>query len=260
MIFRHQLAPRQSHGAVAPAFDAISDTQQKAVMSDWFVTQPDHARLSGELAAALDSKLIHNLSDAVVRAIGVHDIGWMPFDGDTGSPQPPKAHDSGVAVSFVNSEPETFLPAWMGSIQAAQSTGALGGLLVSAHFARLATPYLESGKGTAEQRAQVQQFLHRERARADRLRPQAGLRSGEIENLIRVLQFCDLASLYWCANPEAPVEFPQVLNGRRVQFFCESGGFRITPNLLSRALTLEIPCVRFVDGMPERETVRVKVE
>lgn len=259
MIFRSQLAPRESHGAVTPAFDAISEAQQKAGVSDWFVTQPDHARLSGELAAALDPAMVHNLSEAVVRAIGMHDIGWMPFDGDAGSPQPPKAHDSGVAVSFVNSEPATFLPAWTGSIQAAQSTGALGGLLVSAHFARLTTPYLEGNKGTPEQRAQVQQFLHRERARADRLLPQAGLRSGEIENLIRVLQFCDLASLYWCANPEAPVEFPQVLNGSRVQFFCESGGFRMTPNLLTHALALEMPCVRFVNGKPERETVRVKI-
>ena len=260
MIFRGQLPPRESRGDVTPAFDAISDIQQKAQVTDWFVTQPDHARLSGELAAALDPKLIHNVSEAVVRAIGMHDIGWMPFDGDAGSPQPPTAHDSGVAVSFVNSDPETFLPAWTGSIQAAQSTGALGGLLVSAHFARLTTPYLEGGKGTPEKRAQVQQFLHRERARVDRLLPQAGLRSGEIENLIQVLQFCDLASLYWCANPEEPVEFPQVLNGRRVQFFCEGGAFRIVPKLLTHALALEIPCVRFVNGRPEGETVRVRVK
>ena len=259
MIFRRQLGPLASHGEVTSAFDAISEAQQKAAVSDWFVTQPDHARLSGELAAALDPNTIHNISGAVVRAIGLHDIGWMPFDGDAASPQLPKAHDSGVAVSFVNSEPEVFLPAWTGSIQAAQSTGALGGLLVSAHFARLTTPYLEGGKGTPQQREQVQQFLHRERARMDRLLPQAGLRSGEIENLIQVLQFCDLVSLYWCANPEAPVEFPQVLNGRRVQFSCEGGGFRMQPNLLKHALQLEIPCVRFVDGKPEREMVRARV-
>ena len=260
MIFRSDLAPRDSHGAITPAFDAISEAQQKATVSDWFVTQPDHARLSGELAAALDPRFVHNVSEAVVRAIGIHDIGWMPFDGDAGSPQPPRAHDSGLAVSFVNSEPEIFLPAWTGSIQAAQSTGALGGLLVSAHFARLTSPYLESGKGTPEQRTQVEQFLHRERARADRLLPQAGLRSGEIENLIQVLQFCDLASLYWCANPHAPVEMPQMITGSRVQFFCELGGFRMKPNLLTHALQLEIPCVRFANGNPERTTVRARVE
>ena len=260
MIFRSQLHPHESHGAVAPAFDAISETQHKAGVSDWFVTQPDHARLSGELAAALDPNLIHHISEAVARAIGMHDIGWMPYDGDAGSPQAPKALDSGVAISFVNSEPETFLPAWLGSIQAAQSTGPLGGLIVSAHFQRLTTPYLESGKGTPEQRSRVEQFLHRERARVDRLLPQAGLRPGEIEALIQVLQFCDLASLYWCANPLAPIELPQVLNGSRVQFSCEGGRFRMAPNLLKHALTLEIPCVRFMDGKPEREMVRVRVE
>jgi hypothetical protein len=260
LIFRSQLAPLESRGAVSPAFDAISETQQKATVSDWFVTQPDHARISGELAAALDPSLVPNLSEAVVRAIGMHDIGWMPYDGDAGSPQAPRALDSGVAVSFVNSEPETFLPAWMGSIQAAQSTGALGGLIVSAHFQRLTTPYLESGKGTPEQRSQVERFLHRERARVDRLLPQAGLRPGEIEALIQVLQFCDLASLYWCANPQAPVELPQRLSGRQVQFSCESGSFHMTPSLLKEALALEIPCVRFVDGKAEWEMVRLRVE
>jgi len=260
LIFRGQLAPMESRGAVSPAFEAISETQQKATVSDWFVTQPDHARISGELAAALDPRLVPNLSEAVVRAIGIHDVGWMRYDGDAGSPQAPRALDSGVAVSFVNSEPETFLPAWMGSIQAAQSTGALGGLIVSAHFSRLTTPYLESGKGTPEQRSRVEQFLHRERARVDRLLPQAGLRPGEIEALIQVLQFCDLASLYWCANPQTPVELPQMIHGSRVQFSCQCGGFRMTPGLLKQALTLEIPCVRFVDEKAERELVAVQVE
>ena len=63
-------------------------------------------------------------------------------------------------------------------------------------------PYLDSGKGTPEQRAQVEEFLQREAARVERLLPQAGLPVEEIETLIAVLQFCDLASLYFCANPE----------------------------------------------------------
>jgi hypothetical protein len=260
LIFRSQLSAQESRGALRPAFEAIAETQQHAVLCDWYVTQPDHARLSAELAAAFDSRKVPRLSEPVLRAIAMHDMGWMPYDGDVTAPRAPSRLESGVPLSFANTEPETFLPAWMGSIQAAQSTGPLGGLIVSAHFARLTHPYLESGKGTPEQRAQVEQFLLREAARVERLLPQAGVSVEEVEALITVLQFCDLASLYFCANPESPVEQPQVLNGGRVQFCFENGAFRMRPNLLDHVLVLEIPCVRWVDGKAEREIVPVKVQ
>jgi hypothetical protein len=260
LIFRSKLAAQESTGAVRPAFEAIAGTQQNAALTDWYVTQPDHARISGELAAALDSRKVPNVREAIVRAISLHDVGWMPYEGDVSSPRPPKELGSNLPLSFTNAEPELFLSAWMGSIQAAQSTGPLGGLLVSAHFARLTHPYLDRGAGTPEQRAQVEQFLHREAARVDRLLPQAGLPVEEIEALIAVLQFCDLASLYLCANPAAPVELPQVLNGSRVQLSFEQGSFRMRPNLLDYVLVLEIPCVRFVEGKAQREVVPVKVQ
>jgi hypothetical protein len=260
MIFRSQLAVHESRGELRPAFDAIAQVQQSAGVSDWYVTQPDHAQVSAELAAAFDSRKVPRIEESVLRAIAMHDVGWMPYDGDITAPHAPSQLESGVAVSFANTEPETFLPAWMGSIQAAQSTGPLGGLMVSAHFARLTHPYLDGGKGTPEQRAQVEGFLLREAARVERLLPQAGLPVEEIEALITVLQFCDLASLYFCANPEAPVELPQLLNGSRVQFSFENGAFRMRPNLLDHVLVLEIPCVRWVDGKAERAMVPVKVQ
>jgi hypothetical protein len=254
------LSAQESDGELRPVFEAIAETQQRATPSDWYVTQPDHARISGEFAAAFDSRKVPNVREAIVRAIGMHDIGWMPYDGDVSSPCKPTQLASGVPLSFTNTEPEQFLRAWQGSIQAAQSTGPLGGLIVSAHFARLTHPYLDRGAGTAEQRALVEAFLHREAARVDRLLPQAGLPLEEIEALVAVLQFCDLASLYVCANPAARVELPQVLNGSKVQLSFEQGSFRMKPNLLDHVLVLEIPCVRFVDGKSEREMVPVKVQ
>jgi hypothetical protein len=260
LIFRSKLAAQESDGAVRPAFEAVAETQQKAVVTDWYVPQPDHARISGELAAAFDSLKVPNVREPIVRAISIHDIGWMPYDGDVSSPCKPTQLESGVPVSFANTEPEQFLRAWLGSIQASQSTGPLGGLIVSAHFARLTHPYLQRGAGTPDQRAQVEQFLHREAERVDRLLPHAGMALEEIEELINVLQFCDLASLYLCANPAAPVELPQVLNGSRVQFSFEQGAFHMRPNLLDHVLILEIPCVRWVDGKAQRELVPVKVQ
>jgi hypothetical protein len=190
------------------------------------VTQPDHARISGELASAFESRKVPNVSEAIVRAISMHDIGWMQYDGDLGSPCAPTTQEPGVPLSFANTQPEQFLRAWLGSIQAAQSTGPLGGLIVSAHFARLTHPYLDRGAGTPQQREQVEQFLHREASRVERLLPLAGVSPEEIEALIAVLQFCDLASLYLCANPAAPVELPQVLDGGRVQLSFEQGSFQ----------------------------------
>jgi len=260
MIFRSKLAAQESEGAVRPVFEAIAGIQQSASASDWCVTQPDHARISGELAAGFDPRKVPNVSEAITRAISIHDIGWMPSDGDINSPRQPATHESGAPVSFVYTEPERFLPAWRGSVQASQSTGTLGGLIVSAHFARLAGFYLKRGAGTPEQRAQVEQFQLREAARVERLLPQVGLPVNEIEELIVVLQFCDLASLYLCANPTSPVEFPQVLNGSQLQFSFEQGAFRMRPNLLDHVLVLEIPCLRFVNGKAQRELVPVKVQ
>jgi hypothetical protein len=254
------LAAQESQGAVRPVFDAVAEIQRSAAVSDWYVTLPDHSGISGKLAAAFDSRKVPNVGEAVVRAISLHDIGWMPSDGDVHSPSAPTRHESGVPVSFANHGPERFLGAWTGSIQASQSTGALGGLIVSSHFARLSQPYLRRGSGTPEQRTQVEQFLQRETARVERLLPKAGLSAEEIEGLITVLQFCDLASLYLCANPLAPVEFPQVLGGERVQLSFEHGAFRMRPCLLDHVLVLEIPCVRFVDGTAERAIVPVKVQ
>jgi hypothetical protein len=260
MIFRSHLSAQSTTGAVQPAFDVISKTQLTANVADWFVTQPDHAKLSGELAGAVDSRKVPNLTQAVKDAIGMHDVGWIPYDGGFKTPRPPVQTQDGVPVSFVNSAPERFLSAWSSSIQAAQSTGALGGLIVSAHFARLTHPYLEKGKGTPEERAKVEQFLYREAERVDRLLPQAGLKLEEIDRLVEFLRLCDLMSLYLCANPAAPVDLPYLHEGEKVQLSFEEGAYRMRPHLLDHVVILEIPCLRWVNGKFEKELVPIKVQ
>jgi hypothetical protein len=260
MIFRSQLSAQSTTGAVQPIFDVISETQLKASTTDWFVTQPDHAKLSGELAGAVDSRKVPNLTKAVKEAIGLHDVGWIPYDGGFKTPRPPVQTPDGVPVSFVNSAPERFLNAWSSSIQAAQSTGALGGLIVSAHFARLTHPYLNKGEGTVEQRAKVEQFLYREAERVDRLLPEAGLKAEEIEKLVEFLQLCDLMSLYLCSNPATPVELPYTFEGEKVHMSFEEGAYRMRPHMMDHVVILEIPCLRWVDGKFEKELVPIKVQ
>ena len=64
----------------------------------------------------------------------------------------------------------------------------------------------------------------------------------------------------WPESNAAPVELPQILDGRRVQFCFEQGSYRMRPNLMDHVLVLEIPCVRFVNGTAQREFVPVKVQ
>ncbi len=225
MIFRSTLSAQPTSGETRPVFDVLSEVQQKATTADWYISQPDHGKLSGELAGAVDSRNVDQLTPAVKEAIGQHDIGWVPFDGGFKTPRPPVMAPDGHVLSFVNSTPERFLNAWTSSIQTAQSTGPLGGLIVSAHFARLTHPYLAKPDISAEDKQRVEQFLYREAERVDRLLPQAELKLEEINRLVEFLGLCDLISLYLCANPSAPVELPYEHEGQKVTLNFEDGAY-----------------------------------
>ena len=259
MIFRRCLTPEPSSGSTRTAFEAIAEVQQAAQPGEWFITQPDHAGISGELAAALAPRYAAHVSESMVRAIALHDAGWMPVDGDFDSPQPPLELPSGQVRSFVNTDPATFLSAWTGSIQTSASAGPLAALVVSEHFARIAKSYLDAGRGTPQHQSMVEQFCQREHTRCERLRTQLTQPGDEVEALIQVLQFCDLASLYLCANPAGPVELPPLAGAGSITMHFADGAFRTTPALFARETVLEIPCVRFMDGVPEREVVSVRV-
>ncbi|MDR3764081.1 MAG: DUF3891 family protein [Acidobacteriota bacterium] len=260
MIFRSTLSPQNTSGEIKPVFDVLNEVQWAATVADWFVTQPDHGKLSGEIAGAIDSRKVDHLSAAVKQAIGLHDMGWVPYDGGFKTPRPPVMAEDGHVLSFVNCSPERFLNAWSSSIQTAQSTGPLGGLLVSAHFARLTHPYLNKGDGTPEERAKVEQFLYREAERVDRLLPQVELKLEEVNHLLEFVGMCDLMSLYLCANPTEPVELPFELEGQKVTLSYEDGAYRMRPNMLDHVLIMEIPCLRSVDGKFEKELVPIKVQ
>ena len=60
----------------ASVFDEIAATHQQDASEYRLITQPDHARLSGVIATALDRDKLHYVSDEIVRGIANHDIGW----------------------------------------------------------------------------------------------------------------------------------------------------------------------------------------
>jgi len=68
-------------GQTMSAFEAIAAVQKNDLLPCWFVTQPDHAHLSGMIADGFDRRRFPELTADVVEAIGLHDEGWEIFDG-----------------------------------------------------------------------------------------------------------------------------------------------------------------------------------
>jgi len=81
MIIRPLDAQRQPPSEVefSPAWRAVERLQRTGCESCWMITQPSHAALAGDIAAALSDPRIPKLEADVVRAIALHDAGWgMP--------------------------------------------------------------------------------------------------------------------------------------------------------------------------------------
>ncbi len=185
--------------ACVPVWDAILPTQKTSAPEYWLITQPDHAALSGAIAAGFGPPLLPQLSPEVVQGITMHDDGWAPLDAQT-----PVAN--GKPLSFLDFQPKDFLRAWDSSIERAEKLAPIAGAMVSGHFWRLARNRLEWGIDGAEDRRLLLDFLEREQVRQQRLL--GGHSRGEFEFLTDVLQFCDVLSLYLCCGAGQDVEFP----------------------------------------------------
>jgi hypothetical protein len=185
--------------ACVPVWDAILPTQKTSAPEYWLITQPDHAALSGAIAAGFGPPLLPQLSPEVVQGIAMHDDGWAPLDAQT-------LVANGKPLSFLDYQPQDFLRAWNGSIGRAEKLAPIAGAMVSGHFWRLARNRLESRIDDTEDRKLLLDFLEREQRRQQRL---LGSRSREeLEFLTDVLQFCDVLSLYLCCGAAQDVEFP----------------------------------------------------
>lgn len=183
-----------------PVWDAIHPTQRATAPDYWLITQPDHAALSGDIAAALGPPLLPNLSPEVVQGITLHDEGWTAFDAQI-------AVTDGRPLSFLDFLPKDFLRAWSGSIESAEKIAPIAGAIVSGHFSRLGRSRLESRIDDAENCGLLAAFLACEQERQKRLL--GGHSREEFEFLTDVLQFCDVLSLYLCCGAVQDVTFPQ---------------------------------------------------
>jgi len=244
-------------GQKLSAFDAIASVQKNNSLPCWFVTQPDHAHLSGTIAAGFDRSRFPELTADVVEAIGLHDEGWEVFDGSAPEPRP-QTFDNGHAIPFVAIPPDQFLRAWSGSIGEAERVSALAGLVVSRHFQSLGRFGLARLEAQPDECSKVRQFLSDEQEREQRLLSRYSAGGETIERLTAMLQFCDLLSLHLCSNAPQPVEFPQDFGCGRISLRRQAMRAMLSPTPLAAPLRLSFPV--FLAGRDHRVVASHTVE
>ncbi len=150
------------------------------------IFQSDHARLAGDLSAALLDGVFGPLRPEVMDAAGRHDSGWDTSDsGRLDDPRP---------FPFLSIE-ET-LPAWRESIAQARTAGPLVELLVSRHFTAL---------GTTD--PQKHGFVEAECTRREPIERMVSYGAEELDSWTDAIGFCDLISLYLCSGAREPARF-----------------------------------------------------
>lgn len=205
MVIRPEKPLVVTNDGPASTWELINQTQ-KPPHAGWLIPQPAHSALAGEIAAKLSPGHFPGLTDKVLRCISLHDAGWAQFDAH----QIAEAHGPAFRpASFVTQRPAVFLSAWLRSIETAEKICPEGGYMVSRHFESLGKQPLDPFNATEE--SQLEQFKASENQRQKRLAATSGKSHEELEALLQANRFCDLLSLFLCANielqPTAAVHF-----------------------------------------------------
>jgi hypothetical protein len=235
-------AQRASEEEFIPAWRAVERLQRTPCESCWMITQPSHAALAGDIAAALsDYPHVPKLEADLIRAIALHDAGWgIP---DAQAVMRSRAVQQNAPKSFLEVPVPEFLVAWTQSIDVALSTSPAGGYMVSRHFWRLAEHRINTAEDAQLDRKRLQDFLDSEAERQKKLSTKQGRSVDELEALADVLQFCDLISLYLCSGAQAKVEFPEYF-GNRLKLTPASDGFRLDPPLIPAGTQFSVAALR----------------
>jgi hypothetical protein len=249
MILRPEMQDRELPSALClPAWVAVNQRQHAKADSYWLIAQPDHARLSGELAAHFANP---KLDDAVVRGIGAHDSGWSIFEAETSPGAEPLITPDGKPRSFTEMPPQDFVRAWETSIACAEQIGPIAGLMVSRHFRNLGEFALVRGQNE-ENSLLIREFLDRELEREARLKLLVSRSPEEIDGDVKALQFCDLLSLYLCCGAGEQVELPFDFGIGHVRVRRENGRYDFSPSPFAAEVHLCVAARRWPSG-PSRQ-------
>jgi hypothetical protein len=150
--------------------------------SQWYlITQENHARLAGELAAHVGNQLFDRPEprEAFVQGVTLHDCGWALHD------EQPTLNGAGEPIDVFETTPAIGLRVWAASADRAAAAGDYAGLLVSLHNLSLS---VNASSGTAQEhekfdltnptnRFEVNKFQHRQVELQESLRKRLGFRT-----------------------------------------------------------------------------------
>lgn len=224
-------APPKQGSSPEPAWSLISATQSARAEQYLLAGQPDHAKLSGEMAERFRSPLLPAIDELTAKAIGVHDAGWaqIPFERDLRG-EPPLT-DDGRPQHFMQAPVKESLSAWAGSIKAAGATSPLGEYIVSGHFSRIGRMRIQMEMDTAKTLQKLDGFVRSEEERQRNLEQKIELSAEQLSKYVDLLQFCDVLSLYLCCGAREAAEFPQEFNRQRIRIHHQEGVYVTTPSL-----------------------------
>ena len=110
--------PKTETTVPLPAWVPVAERQKRRASAYWLISQPDHAKLSGDLAASFVSPRFPRVDPLLARAIGVHDSGWIIFEPEAVAGRQPRLNPDGNPLSFIEFQANEFLRAWTASITA----------------------------------------------------------------------------------------------------------------------------------------------
>ena len=244
MIIRHRPHPLPPLAKQAlTAWEAVLHTQTSEYENCWLITQPSHAALAGDLAAAISAPQFPVPDADLRRAISLHDAGWGIPDAQaimksrSVHPQRPP--------SFVAASAPQFVEAWTKSIDTCEGVSAAGGFVVSRHFWRLAHERVGSAReGNQQDRQSLDVFLKNETKRQKKLADGQSLEIEKLEELTDLLQFCDLLSLYICCGASDSVAFPEYF-GVRLRVSNNGESYKLDPPVLKAGTQFAVAALRY---------------
>lgn len=136
----------------------------------WLITQDDHARLSGEMAASFgnDRFAPPSQGESTLLGISLHDCGW-PLHDDA-----PTLNDRGLPLDVFETPWAIAYRVWSEAPRRAAQEDAYAALLVSLHVFWLSL--LDKGvQLPARDRFELNKFQHAQIEWWEKLRPQLGL-------------------------------------------------------------------------------------
>jgi len=205
--------------------------------SHWLlITQHDHARLAGQLAARIGNHFFdrpqgnNGPNQSFIDGVTLHDSGWPLHDDQ------PTLNRAGEPLDVFETTPAIGLKVWSESVQRAAAASDRAGLLVSLHSLALSIDATTDGQRKHEKfdltspasRFEINKFQHRQVELQESLRKRLGLGTDlplnqglalssdlpaeqEIVFQFRLLQAMDALSLAICRTKPPALQIRPVL-------------------------------------------------